>query len=368
VRIGLECSTLTRSRAGIAFYTYNLLCALAELPGDEEYSLLYNRPLLEMDIPPRMRHVLHSPKSTHLWVQTRLSSICRNESINLLHSPGQGIPLRYKGPCILTIHDLSPILFPEQKELWSRMIWNYLVPLMAKKCDHIIAVSENTKKDVINLLNIPEERITAIHEAAGPEYYPITDKERIANFKQEKRLQDGYMIAVGTLEPRKNYPFLFKVFDEWLDKTNDNATLLVIGKEGWYYEDIYNAHSQMKHKENVRFLGYVKDMEEMRLYYAAAEFSILCPFYEGFWLPGLESLACGTPVIAPNNSSITEVVAEGGMLVDGWEIQDWHEAINQLWKSPKREEWSESGLKRANQFSWTQAAEQTLHVYRQFQV
>jgi len=322
---------------------------------------------MQQDLPSRMRHVLNGPRSTHLWVQTRLSSICRRQGIDLLHSPGQGIPLNYRGPSNLTIHDLSPILFPKQKEIWSRMIWNYLVPQMAKKAHHIITVSHNTKKDVVNLLQIPEERVTTIYEAAGPEYYPITDQEKIQRFKQEKKLQQGYMIAVGTLEPRKNYPFLFKVFKHWMETTGEDATLVVIGKPGWIYEDIYKTCESLNLSGHIQFLGYVDDMEEMRLYYSAAECLVMAPIYEGFWLPGLESLACGTPVIASNNSSITEVVSNAGILIDSWDLEEWASAINQVWKSSEREQWSKKGLRHAQNFSWQKAARETLDVYRRFE-
>ncbi|MBZ0256514.1 glycosyltransferase family 4 protein, partial [bacterium] len=329
-----------------------------------EYSLLYNRPLPEMELPARLRHVLNGPSNTHLWAQFRLPSIGRRECIDLLHSPGQGIPLLYDGPSVFTIHDLSPLLYPEQKELTSRIIWNSLVPIMARKADHIITVSNNTKQDVVNLLGIPDYKITTVYEAAGPEYFPVTDQERLKQFRKDKALEPGYILAVGTLEPRKNYSFLFQVFKRWLEKSCPDATLVIVGQKGWLYDEIFKTFERLNLRRNVRFEGYVRDMDVMRLYYSAAEFSILTPLYEGFWLPGLESMACGTPVIGPKHSSIAEIAGEGGFLVDSWEEDAWISVMDRLWKATDRNKISKKSIDWASKFSWEKAAQETLAVYR----
>jgi glycosyltransferase involved in cell wall biosynthesis len=364
VRIGIESSIITRSKAGIGFYTYQLVRALAALDGDEEYSLLYNRPLPPMPLPSRLRHVYHGPKSTHLWVQTRLSGICRREGIDILHSPGLGIPLLYSGKRILTVHDLSPMLYPEQKELGSRMVWNGMVPIMAKNADHIITPSDHTRKDVIEILGIEKEKVTRIYEAAGEEYYPEPDSERMAEFRRNKALDGGYILAVATLEPRKNIPFLLTAFKHWLDRSKSNATLVIVGKKGWLYNEIFETYEKLKLHKYVRFEGYVEDIDLLRIYYSAAQFFMLAPIYEGFWLPGLESLACGTPVIAPRTSSIPEVIGDAGFLLDSWDLDEWSDAMDRLWFASDREAWSRRGVERSRMFSWDQAARETLAVYR----
>lgn len=364
MRIGVECTNLTRPRAGTGFYTYQLLRALAALEGDDEYTLLYNRPIDGLAMPSRLRHSLHGPRSTQAWAQLRLPFICQREKIDVLHSPGQGIPFFYEGRKILTIHDLSPMLFPATKELKSRFVWNCAAPLMAKRCDHVITVSHNTKRDVIDLLGIAEERVTTIYEAAGPEYYPEPDEERLARFRRDKALEPGYILAVGTLEPRKNYPFQFRMFKRWLERSGENATLVIVGKKGWVYDEIFQTFERLGLRKHVRFEGYIQSMDVMRLYYSAAEFCMMTPLYEGFWLPGLESLACGTPVLAPNHSSITEVVGDGGLLVDSWDEEEWLAGMDRLWKAPDRAELSARGAARAAKFSWEQAAKETLEVYR----
>lgn len=364
LRIGIECTVLTRSIAGIGYYTHHLLQALARQPGEEEYVLFYNRPLQPMDLPARLRHVWCGPASTHVWVQTRLASLARREGIDLLHSPGQGLPFLMEKPRILTLHDLSPLLFPRQKDWASHFVWTSLVPIMARRADHIITVSDHTRQDVMRLLGIPEERVTRIYEAAAPAFYPEPDAGRIQKFRRDKALEPGYILAVGTLEPRKNYPFLLRVFAQWLERSRPDATLVVIGKKGWLYDDIFETFEALNLRRRVRFEGYVGDPGLMRLYYSAAEFSILPPLYEGFWLPGLESLACGTPVIAPRHSSIPEVIGEAGLLVDSWDEEDWAAAMDRLWMAPDRDTWAQKGLERARQFSWDRAAEETLAVYR----
>ena len=365
MRIGIECSTLTRSKAGIGYYTYQLVQALARQDGDEEYSLLYNRPLPPISLSSRLRHVLRGPASTHAWAQLRLSSICRQEKIDLLHSPGQGIPLWYKEKCILTVHDLSPILFPEQKEFKSRMIWNYLVPIMARKANHIITPSGHTRQDVIDILGISGEKVTRVYEAASEDFYPELDQDILKKFRKSRNLDKNFILAVGTLEPRKNYPFLLQVFAQWLEKTKNDALLVIIGKKGWLYDEIFRTCKELHLENKVRFEGYVDDEETMRYYYSSAKFFMMPPLYEGFWLPGLESLACGTPVIAPKNSSITEVIGEAGCLLESWDIDEWITAMERYWNRSSRDGLSKKGIDHAKKFSWDKAARETLKIYRQ---
>lgn len=364
MRIGVECSVLTRSRAGIGFYTYHLLRALANLEGEEEYVMLYNRPISREGLPDSIEHVHQGPRSTHLWVQTRLPALCRRHGIDLLHSPGQGLPFGVSVPRILTIHDLAPLLYPQHKDAASRFVWTVLVPLMARQAHHIITVSDNTRKDVIERLGIQEDKVTRIYEAAGPEYFPEPDEERLAQFRRNKALEPGYILAVGTLEPRKNYPFLFRAFKKWLERGKTQATLVVVGKKGWLYDEIFDTVRELGLRQHIRFEGYVGDLNVMRTYYNAARFSILTPYYEGFWLPGLESLACGTPVVAPAVSCIPEVIGDAGLLVDSWQEDDWADAMQSMWDSADRNQWAERGKRRAAAFSWDRAAQQTRDVYR----
>lgn len=364
MRIGIESSHFTVPLAGIGHYLYHLLWELSRLEGDEEYLLLYNRPLVPLALPSRMKHALCGPKSTHLWAQTRLSGLCRRHGVDVLHSPGQCIPLARGGKSVLTVHDLSPLLFPAQKDRSARFVWTQLVPRMARKADHIITVSDHTKRDVVNLLGIPETRITRIYEAASADYFPEPDRDKLDAFRRERGLGNGYALAVSTLEPRKNYPFLLRVFARWTERSNPGATLVIVGKKGWLYDDIFRTAERLNLGDRVRFLGYVEGAETMRMYYAAAEFLAMTPLYEGFWLPGLEALACGTPAVAPNHSSIAEIIGGAGMLVDGWDECDWADAMDRMWKRADRDAWSARGIERAKEFSWKKAARETLEVYR----
>jgi glycosyltransferase involved in cell wall biosynthesis len=203
-----------------------------------------------------------------------------------------------------------------------------------------------------------------IHEAAGDEYFPIDDQNDMDAFKEKMKLERPFFLSVSTLEPRKNYPFLFKVFAQWLAQSKADAQMVVIGKKGWYYDEIFSTVEELKLQDHIRFEGYVAGLDELRYYYNAAEALFMAPIYEGFWLPGLEALACGTPVIAPNHSSITEVVSDGGLLIDSWELDEWVDALNCFWNSRDQENWKERGLAQAAKFSWKKAGEEHLKVYR----
>lgn len=364
MNIGIEGAILTRSIAGIGFYTCHLVRELARLQGDERYTLFYNRPLPALSFPARLRHGFAGPRSMHLWAQTRLPGLCRAHGIDLLHSPGQGIPLAYPGKKVLTIHDLSPLLFPEQKDVLSRLIWNVWVPAMARRCDHIITVSDHTRRDVIELLGMDEARVTRIHEAAGDDYYPEPDTERTRNWIRQKSLDPGYILAVGTLEPRKNYPFLFRAFARWLETDNPGATLVVVGQKGWLYDDIFRTVDELGIRRHVRFEGYVRDNHVMRMIYSGARFLAMSPVYEGFWLPGLEALACGTAVLASHTSSIPEIVGSAGTLIHGYDVDEWAEAMQRQWVRTDTEKDRQQRVSHARRFSWQQAAIETRNVYR----
>lgn len=365
MRIGIECTTLTRPRAGIGFYNYHLLNELASLEDVDELFAFYNRPLPEMPLSNRILHVLRGPSSsTHVWCQTRLGGLCRQYGIDVLHSPGQCLPFLYENRRVLTIHDLSAMHYPRHKDLKSRLVWNCLVPNMAQRADKIITVSDNTRQDVIENLGIEEERVHTIYEAAAPEFYPEPDEERIHAFRRNKHLEPGYILAVGTLEPRKNYPFLLRAFAHWLEKSKVEATLVIVGKPGWLYNEIFETLESLNIQRHVRIEGYVPDMDLMRTYYSGAAFTVMAPWYEGFWLPGLESLACGTPVIAPNHSSIPEVIGDAGILLDDYHEEEWVAAMDQMWNSTNRDEWAAKGIEQANRFSWKDTAKETLKIYQ----
>ena len=364
LHVALEGSSLCRPRAGIGFYTSHLLSALLELPDPPRITVFANRPIPDEILPPGVETVIRGPRSTHLWVHTRLAGLADRQGVDVLHSPSIGIPMSRRGPSVLTVHDLAFKLFPAQREWKSYLAWNFTVPIMARRSHCIIAPSRCTKDDIVEHLRLDPSDIFVVPEAAAPGFKPVEDEERLVAFRREQNLESGYLLVVGTLEPRKNHPFLFRCFQRWLQEKQRDATLVVVGKVGWKYDAIFKARETLRLGDRLRLAGYVEGQETMRLMYGACRGVLYPSLYEGFGLPPLEAMACGAPVAASNRASLPEVVGAAGRLLDPTDEEAWIEALDDLWEGKDREEYVKQGLERAQSFSWKRNAQETLAVYR----
>ncbi len=364
LHIALEASTLCRSRAGIGFYTSHLLNAMAKLDDAPRLTVLANRPIPDGILPQGVRPTVRGPRSTHLWVHTQLARMVEACGAELLHSPSIGIPIFRRGPSVLTVHDLAFRLFPAHREWKSYLMWNLLAPLMARRARCIIAPSRHTKNDIVEHLGIEPRRISVVPEAAAPEFRPVDDEDRLEAFRRAHGLEKGYFLAVGTLEPRKNYPFLFRCFDRWIKESKRDATLVVIGKVGWRYSLIFKTRETLRLGDRLRLSGYVEGQETMRLFYAASRGVLYPSLYEGFGLPPLEAMACGAPVAVSNRASLPEVVGAAGRLLDPTDEEGWIRVLDELWNGVERDDYVQQGLERAAGFSWERAARETVAVYR----
>lgn len=299
-------------------------------------------------------------KIIHRILPRQMRSIAfEMDRLNILHLPVyfKDIPFLKKGKNIVTIHDIVPLFSPDMcmdgvSEYFNRLKSD------SSGFDMFIAVSANTKKDIINYLNIQEDKIRVIYEAPDERYRPIRD---LSGFRAKYGL-NKFVLFVGTLEPRKNIPNLIKAF-AMLKRTD--YQLVIAGKKGWKYADIFKLVEDRGLNDRIRFIGYIGD-EELPELYSAADLFVYPSLYEGFGLPPLEAMACGTPVIVSNRSSLPEVVGDAGILVDPEEIDDIAGAMERLLqKTSLREELSGRGLQQAGKFSWQRCARETMSLYKE---
>ncbi len=235
----------------------------------------------------------------------------------------------------------------------------------ARQVDHIIAVSESTKRDLIRLLGVPEDRVSVIYEAAHPLFSPVTNTDALDRTRARYQLTSPFMLFVGTLEPRKNLPTLLRAFRGLRDKYKSPASLVIVGNRGWLADEVDRTIAELNLGDAVRFLGGIPNDELVYLYNAATAF-VFPSFYEGFGLPPLEAMACGTPVITSNVSSLPEVVGDAAMLINPEDVDALTVAMARVLSDEKiQREMRDKGLKRAQAFSWERAASETLAVYRQ---
>jgi glycosyltransferase involved in cell wall biosynthesis len=267
-------------------------------------------------------------------------------------------------PNVLTVHDLTPLLFPQWHVPEVRAAFRP-TSRFARRCAAVIAVSENTRKDAHRLMKVPLDRIHTVHEAADKVFRVAEDPAQVMERLAEHGLAGrSFLLFVGTLEPRKNLPGLLRAFARLRELVPGEPPLLVLaGSKGWLYEPIFREIERLALAAHVRHIENANDETVAALMNAAV--ALVYPsYYEGFGLPPLEAMACGCPVITSNTSSLPEVVGDAGILANPDDVRQIAEAMQRVFLDANfREDLRRRGLRRAAAFSWERAAKQTLEVY-----
>lgn len=364
MHIAIDARLVYYTRAGIGEYTLRLTQALAQRYPSDRLTLVQDfrqaQPLVEAANVDIFRSFV---PSHHRLEQLLLPWAIRNIRPDVFHSPDFIPPLRAKGPKVITIHDLGFLIYPHFLTREAACYYGQID--RAIRCaDHIIAVSESTKRDLIKMLGAPENKITVIYEAAAPIFQPL---ERAVAYQHVQALFDlpeEYILFVSTIEPRKNVNGLLRAYRRLRDDYKLTPMLVLAGAPGWLYDDVHQLVKSLALEPHCRFLGRVDSHDLLHLY-CAARCLVHPAFYEGFGLTPLEAMACGTPVIVSNVSSLPEVVGDAALLVNPQQDEEITIALWRLLSDPGlRAELREKGLRRAAAFSWQRAAEQTMAVYR----
>ena len=363
MRIGIDARLLHYTKGGISQYILRLLDGLAQLCPPDDIAVLRSRksaPTAFAGCPFRQVPIFTPPHNR--FEQTALRLEMSRLHLDLLHSPDFIPPFRRRFKSVITVHDLAFLLYPH---LLTRESAHYYgqIDQAVRSADHIIAVSESTKRDVTRLLGAPEDRVSVIHEAINPCFQVMADRVAVEAARVKHGLPERYIVFVGTIEPRKNLPTLFKAMRILADQYSPGVALAVIGEWGWLYDDVLQTYEKLRLQDVVRFLGHVDASELVALYNGAAALAYPS-YYEGFGLPPLEAMACGAPVVASNTSSMPEVIGDAGLLVS----PDDAEAIAvALWRllsdAQLRQTLVERGFQRVRGFSVQGMAQKTLDLY-----
>ena len=358
----------TYRQAGVSRYTEALVRELPQVGPDEEYVVFTGaaRPPVARGFDPGIEWV-HAriptarPEARILWEQTAGATIARRYRLDLVHAPVNVTPLVTGAPRVVTIHDLAFHLYPEQYPGAKQRYLRLMTRLSVQRAARVIAVSEATREDVIRLYGARPEKVVAVPNGMSGDFQPLP-VEQVEAFRAAQGLPERFILFVGTLQPRKNLETLLRAYALVADEIG--WELVVVGATGWSYAPIFETARALGLAERVRFAGYVAG-EELPLWYNAAGIFAYPSVYEGFGLPLLEAMACGTPVIAADTSSLPEVVGDAGLLVDPREVDDLANAIRRLAGSETlRDDLAVRGLTRAAAYSWRRTAEETLAVYR----
>lgn len=369
-RVGLSAHLLSSSHsyrgAGVSHYVEGLLAHLpAEDPAAEYVALLGagQPPMAGWDC--RIaRHRTENPLARILWEQIIQPREARRARLDLLHAPVYVGPL-WGAPCplIVTVHDLGFYLFPELFRPQNRLYLQSFTRATVRRAAHVIADSESTCNDVVRLLGIPRSKITVVPVGIGEEMRPVRDPDVIEKFRRTRNLPEKVILFVGTLEPRKNVPLLLQAYALLRQRHKLEHRLVLAGGKGWYTQEIERTVHALGLEEVVIFPGFVPQ-PELPLWYNAAEVFVYPSLYEGFGLPPLEAMACGTPVIVSTALALTEVVSSAGIQVDPHDAEALAQALWTLLSDDDlRASLRQAGMERAQGYSWSRAAQETAKVY-----
>jgi len=260
----------------------------------------------------------------------------------------------------MTVFDLTFLRYPKTQKWTGRFWWKLLGPGGIRKADHLIAISQNTKNDLCRLLNVREEKVSVIYPYAPEHFIPQSDREEIISKYQ---LPDPFILYIGTLERRKNIGNLLRAFALLKQDPSIKHRLVLVGKPGWLYDDIFQTIAELEIEQDVVIQGYVPDID-LRSLYSAADLFVYLSLYEGFGFPVLEAMSCGVPVLSSNTSSLPEVVGEAGITVPPLDIsQAAYQMKLVLSNKDFREELINRGYKQARTFSKDRFVHETLRVY-----
>ncbi len=367
MQIACDARPLSKNKAGIGQYTNSLLKHILTSEPTINLILCSNKEI-DFEKNQRIKLIKNNSflwrKNSNLWLQSLLPVILKKNKVDLFHGTLFLDPILSHVPSIITIYDMVLNTFPETMSWKNRLPLKLLMKSSAKKAARIIAISESTKKDIIKFIEIQPEKIRVIYPGVSKNFSPLND-ENDGVILDSLKLSPGYILTVGTLEPRKNLIRLLNAYKMIVSGDGEIPQLVIVGGHGWLKVDINKIVDSLGLSKKVLFTGYVSDNDLPALYRNAKIF-VYPSLYEGFGLPPLEAMACGIPVISSDTSSIPEVVGDAGLLVDPYRTDEIARAINivlrneELYTRLKR-----AGITRSGLFSWDKTAQETIKLYQE---
>ncbi len=371
-RIALNAHLLNLSgnyrSAGINWYIYHLLKNLEAIP-DFDYTVflsdVHARDHFQRLHLIQSRLPTHSPIVRILWEQLVQPRALRGSRSELLHALAFAGPKQIDIPWIVTIYDLSFIRFPESFNTINRMYLTYAVQDSLRRAIRAIAISESTKRDLVTKFHVSPEKVKVIYCGIEPSFTAASDSTGVAQLRARYSLPEKFILYLGTIEPRKNIVRLLRAYARAKREARLPHRLVLVGARGWKYAKVDRVVEEEGILNDVMFTGYAPQ-EELVSWYRAADLFVYPSLYEGFGLPPLEAMACGTPVVTSNASSLPEVVGDAALLVAPENERALADAIlRALTDRTLREEMVARGIAQAARFSWQRAARETAALYHE---
>jgi len=370
MQLTLDVSPTAQGHAGLGRYAGEVARALAAYHPELDLTLFYNRQG-QATLPDYLQHL--PQKTVNIgnkpWrMGVLLSQLLRwpmdkpFAARQIFHATNHLLAHFATARTVYTLHDLIFLHYPEYHLAYNRWYLTFTMPRYLRAAQVIITPSECSKRDALHFYNLPPDKIKVIYEAPAPTFRPLTHAADLETIRQKYQLPPQFILHVGTIEPRKNLSRLLDAFQPLLTDWPE-LKLVFIGKKGWLYQDFFSHLQALGLENHVIFPGFVAEADLPAIYQLATVFAYPS-LYEGFGLPPIEAMACGTPVICSNSSSLPEVVGEAGLLIDPLDTAALHQALRRvLADETLRHDLHQRGLGQAARFSWQRAAAELMTVY-----
>jgi len=364
MKIGVDLHALTGFMQGTHTYTLNIVKQLLEIDRENEYYLYVKKgddSIQKIFSKPNVffRHIIPNHRAIRIPVSFPFQLAM--DSIDVFHCQYMG-PLFGRTPYVVMIHDIIHEYLPEFYPKSLCFLMRLFYPLSARRASRILTVSKHSKRDIVKFYKIREEKIIVTYNAVSKNFYPIEEKDKTTAILKNYGINEGYILFVGRLEPRKNVVRLILAFHKLKSINNINQKLVIVGMKDYKCEEIFKCVNDLNLQKDVIFTGRVEN-DALPIFYNGASLFVYPSIAEGFGIPPLEAMACGTPVISSDNSAMPEVIGNAGILVDPYNIEDLARTIFKVLSNKYlRKKMKRQGLKRAKSFSWENSARKTLKV------
>ena len=371
MKILIDFTQISTQKAGVGVYALNLVKHLSMIDDDFHCYVLVQDDDVSLDD-------IHGGTISIIKIRSRIFRIfilrilleqlyipylVFRLGINVVHSLHYSFPLFVMAKKVVTVHDMSFFKYPELHEPIKVAYFKAFIKMSSLLADKIICVSASTRKDYVSKFEAASNKTNVVYHACSNEFTPDIDNSAVSRVKIKYGIDSEYFLFIGTLEPRKNILAIIRAFDRF-NNQNGHYKLVIAGKKGWHYDDIFTLVQRLGIADRILFTGFVHETEKPSLLVGATAF-IYPSIYEGFGIPVLEALACGTPTVTSNVSSMPEVAGDAALLVDPENSDEIFIAINKIVNDPNlRRELKMRSLQQAEKFSWMKTAKETYAVYK----
>ncbi|HEX5430169.1 MAG TPA: glycosyltransferase family 1 protein [Patescibacteria group bacterium] len=363
LKIGMEAERANLPNpTGVERFASELIANLSKLDTENQYLLYFRTQPMEQfkSLPANfVRRVIPFPK---FWTQTRLALELLLHPVDVFFLPIQALPFVHPRKSVIVVHDIAYEFFPDAFPRFMRFYLKLTTRFGVRAARKIIAVSESTKSDLVKTYKLSPDKISVVHLGVDSKFAPLPYEQTQKVLDKYNLSYKKYILFLGTLQPRKNISRLVDAYITLRQQYHIEEKLVIAGGRGWLWEPIESKLNQSRISGSVVHLGYVDEQDKQALYNGAVLLT-LPALYEGFGLPPLEAMACGTPVVVSNISSLPEVVGDAGVLVDPNSAEKIAEGILKVLSDKSLQaELGKNGIARAKQFTWERTAAQTLAV------